>query len=110
MQAHHIVTRGNDSVVRKGGLKTVQIMTERWQGNKKMTKLSGLETFLVDPEALASELQKKFACSTTVAELPSKKGLEVLVQGGVIENLAKHLIEQCGIPKRYVEVLDKTRR
>ncbi|PRQ22430.1 putative SUI1 domain, SWIB/MDM2 domain-containing protein [Rosa chinensis] len=110
MQAHHIVTRGNDSVVSKGGLKTVQIMTERWQGNKKMTKLSGLETFLVDPEALASELQKKFACSTTVAELPDKKGQEVLVQGGVIENLAKHLIEQYGIPKRYIEVLDKTRR
>ncbi|KAM5550144.1 hypothetical protein ABKV19_001207 [Rosa sericea] len=110
MQAHHIVTRGNDSVVRKGGLKTVQIMTERRQGNKKMTKLSGLETFLVDPEALASELQKKFACSTTVAELPGKKGQEVLVQGGVIENLAKHLIEQYGIPKRYIEVLDKTRR
>ncbi|PRQ22386.1 putative SUI1 domain, SWIB/MDM2 domain-containing protein [Rosa chinensis] len=110
MQAHHIVTRGNDSVVRKGGLKTVQIMTERRQGNKKMTKLSGLETFLVDPEALASELQKKFACSTTVEELPGKKGQEVLVQGGVIENQAKHLIEQYGIPKRYIKVLDKTRR
>ncbi|PRQ22345.1 putative SUI1 domain-containing protein [Rosa chinensis] len=39
-----------------------------------------------------------------------KKGQEVLVQGGVIENLAKHLIEQYGIPKRYIEVLDKTRR
>lgn len=70
MQAHHVVTRGSESVVRKGGLKTIQIMTERRQGNKKVTKLSGLETFLVDPEALASELQKKFACSTTVVELP----------------------------------------
>ncbi|PRQ22439.1 putative SUI1 domain-containing protein [Rosa chinensis] len=99
MQAHHIVTRGNDSVVRKGGLKTVQIMTERRQDNKKMTKLSGLETFLVDPEALASELQKKFACSATVAELQGEKGLEVLVQGGVIENLAKHLIDTIWDPK-----------
>ncbi|MBA0797159.1 hypothetical protein Gohar_007880, partial [Gossypium harknessii] len=70
MQAHHMVTRGGESVVRKGVLKTVQIMTERRQGNKKVTKVSGLETFLIDPEALASELQKKFACSTTVAELP----------------------------------------
>ena len=70
MQAHHIVTRGSESVVRKGALKTVQIMTERRQGNKKVTKVSGLETFLMDAEALASELQKKFACSTTVAELP----------------------------------------
>lgn len=70
MQAHHRVTRGNDSAVRKGALKPIQIMTERRQGNKKVTKLSGLESFLIDPEVLASELQKKFACSTSVTELP----------------------------------------
>ncbi|XVE60665.1 hypothetical protein DITRI_Ditri05aG0146600 [Diplodiscus trichospermus] len=110
MQAHHIVTRGSESVVRKGALKTVQIVTERRQGNKKVTKVSGLETFLVDAEALASELQKKFACSTTVAELPGKKGHEVLIQGGVIDDVARHLQEQYGIHKRYIEVLDKTRK
>ncbi|KAL3845721.1 hypothetical protein ACJIZ3_003124 [Penstemon smallii] len=110
MQAHVRVTRGNDSVVRKGALKSIQILTERRQGNKKVTKLSGLETFLIDPEALASELQKKFACSTTVTELPGKKGLEVLVQGGVLDDLARHLVEQYGIQKRYIEVLDKTKR
>lgn len=110
MQAHHVVSRGSQSVVRKGALKTIQIVTERRQGNKKMTKLSGLETFLMDPEALASELQKKFACSTTVAELPGKKGQEVLIQGGVIADVAKHLVEQFGISKRYIEVLDKTAR
>ncbi|EXC32473.1 Eukaryotic translation initiation factor 2D [Morus notabilis] len=110
MQAHHIVTRGGESVVRKGGLKTIQIVTERRQGNKKVTKLSGMETFLIDADALASELQKKFACSTSVAELPGKKGHEVLVQGGVIDDLAKHLIERYGIPKRYIEVLDKTKK
>lgn len=70
MQAHHVVTRGSELVVRKGAIKTIQIVTERRQGNKKVTKLSGMETFLIDAEALASELQKKFACSTTVAELP----------------------------------------
>ncbi|KAM7477282.1 hypothetical protein LguiB_024525 [Lonicera macranthoides] len=110
MQAHHVVTRGSESVVRKGALKTIQIMTERRQGNKKVTRFSGLESFLIDPDALASELQKKFASSTTVAELPGKKGYEVLVQGGVIDDLAKHLIEQYGVPKRYIEVLDKTKK
>ncbi|CAA3024114.1 eukaryotic translation initiation factor 2D [Olea europaea subsp. europaea] len=110
MQSHHIVTRGSDSVVRKGALKPIQIMTERRQGNKKVTKLSGVESFLIDAEALASELQKKFACSTTIAELPGKKGLEVLVQGGVIDDLARHLVEQYGIQKRYIEVLDKTKK
>ncbi|KAL5714678.1 hypothetical protein ACHQM5_016607 [Ranunculus cassubicifolius] len=110
MQAHHSVTRGNETIVRKGALKTVQILTERRQGNKKMTRVSGLESFLIDAELLASELQKKFACSTTTAELPGKKGYEVLVQGGVIEDLGKHLVEQYGVPKRYIEVYDKTRK
>lgn len=111
MQSNHRVTRGNESVVRKGALKTVQIMTERRQGNKKVTRVSGLESFLVDADALASELQKKFACSTSVAELPGKKGQnEVLVQGGVLEDLARHLVQHYGIPKKYIEILDKTRK
>ena len=42
--------------------------------------------------------------------LSGKKGHEVLVQGGVIEDLAKHLVDQYGIPKRYIEVLDKTKK
>ncbi|XP_015577434.1 eukaryotic translation initiation factor 2D isoform X2 [Ricinus communis] len=110
MQAHYIVTRGSDSAIRKGSLKTIQILTERRQGNKKVTKVSGLEQFLMDAEALASELQKKFACSTSVQELPGKKGNEVLIQGGVIDDVARHLVEQYGVPKRYIEVLDKTKK
>ncbi|CAN0876336.1 Eukaryotic translation initiation factor 2D [Linum grandiflorum] len=110
MQPHHMVIRDGESVVRKGALKTVQILTERRQGNKKVTKLSGVESFLIDPESLASELQKKFACSTSVGELPGKKGMEVMIQGGKIEDVARLLVEQYGIPKRYIEVLDKTRK
>ncbi|KAH6763891.1 eukaryotic translation initiation factor SUI1 family protein [Perilla frutescens var. hirtella] len=110
MQAHHEVRRGNDTVVRKGALKPLQILTERRQGNKKVTKLSGLESFLIDAEALASELQKKFACSTTISELPGKKGLEVLIQGGVIDDVGRHLVEQYGVQKRYIEVFDKTKK
>ncbi|XP_020110599.1 eukaryotic translation initiation factor 2D isoform X2 [Ananas comosus] len=111
MQVHFRVARGNEVAVRKGTIKPVQIMTERRQGNKKVTRLSGLESFLMDAESLASELQKKFACSTSVAELPGKKGQhEVLVQGGVIDDLAKHLVDHYGVPKKYIEVLDKTKK
>ncbi|XP_006647382.1 eukaryotic translation initiation factor 2D [Oryza brachyantha] len=111
MQIHHRVARENEVVIRKGAIRTIQIMTERRQGNKKMTRLSGLECFLMDADSLASELQKKFACSTTTAELPGKKGQhEVLVQGGVIDDLAKHLVDHYGVPKRFIEVLDKTKR
>lgn len=40
-----------------------------------------------------------------------KKGCsEVLVQGGVIDDLGKLLVERYGIPRKHIEVLDKTRR
>jgi translation initiation factor 2D len=43
--------------------------------------------------------------------ISGKKGqYEVLVQGGVIDDLAKHLVEHDGVPKRFIEVLDKTKR
>ncbi|PKU86392.1 eukaryotic translation initiation factor 2D isoform X1 [Dendrobium catenatum] len=111
MQAFHRVSRDSEVAVRKGSIRPIQIMTERRQGNKKVTRVSGVEYFLMDAESLASELQKKFACSTSVSELPGKKGqYEVVIQGGVIDDLAKHLVDYYGVPKRYIEVLDKTRK
>lgn len=111
MQAHSKVCRGNESAVRKGALRSVQIMTERRQGSKKVTRVSGFELFLVDADMLANELQKKFACSTSVTELPGKKGqYEILVQGGVLEDLGRHLVQHYGIPKKYIEILDKTKK
>ncbi|CAN8235547.1 unnamed protein product [Cochlearia groenlandica] len=110
MQPNHVVMRGGEHVIRKGAVKPVQIMTERRQGNKKVTKVSGMETFLIEPDSFGSELQKKFACSTSVAELPGKKGYEVMIQGGVIEDVARYMVEHYGVPKRFIEVLDKTAR
>lgn len=80
MQPNHVVMRGGgEPVVRKGAVKPVQIMTERRQGNKKVTKVSGIETFLIDPDSFGSELQKKFACSTSVGELPGNDHISVLL-------------------------------
>lgn len=33
-----------------------------------------------------------------------------MVQGGVIDDLGRHLVEQYGVPKRFIEVFDKTKR
>ncbi|CAI5497857.1 unnamed protein product [Closterium sp. Naga37s-1] len=113
MQAHHRVERASigKSIVRKGGLVPVHILVERRQGNKKVTRVSGLEAYLVEAEPLAAELQRKFASSTSVAEVPGKKGQhEVLIQGGVLDELARLLVDVHGIPKSHIEVLDKTRR
>lgn len=37
-------------VIRKGQPPCVQVCTEKRQGNKRVTKVAGLEAFLVDPE------------------------------------------------------------
>jgi predicted HD phosphohydrolase len=43
--------------------------------------------------------------------LAGKKGQsEVLVQGGVLEDLGKHLVQHYGIPKKHIEILDKTKK
>uniref|UniRef100_U7E1I6 SUI1 domain-containing protein n=1 Tax=Populus trichocarpa TaxID=3694 RepID=U7E1I6_POPTR len=39
-----------------------------------------------------------------------EKGHDVLIQGGVIDDVARHLVEQYGVPKRYFEILDKTKK
>ncbi|GFS38402.1 hypothetical protein Acr_00g0057320 [Actinidia rufa] len=49
-------------------------------------------------------------CFTFLQRALSKKGHEILVQGGVIDNLGRHLVEHYGIPTRYIEVFDKTKK
>ncbi|GFR52464.1 hypothetical protein Agub_g14966, partial [Astrephomene gubernaculifera] len=96
------VTRGNQQVVRKGQPPVVQISTEKRQGNKRVTKVVGLEPFLVDLEQVAGECQRKFACSTNVVELPGKgAGHEVVLQGSFLDPVADFIMQQYGIPKKY---------
>lgn len=75
-------------------------------GNKRVTRIVGLEAFLADPEQVAAACQKKFATATTMSPLPGKQatGVEVVVQGAVAEKLPDWLAADFGIPKRYVHV------
>ncbi|EFJ51539.1 hypothetical protein VOLCADRAFT_56991 [Volvox carteri f. nagariensis] len=99
------ITRGQQQVVRKGQLPAVQISTEKRQGNKRVTKVMGLEPFLVDIEQVAAECQRKFACSTSVVELPGKgAGHEVVLQGSFLEPVADFIMQQYGIPKKYFQI------
>ncbi|KAG2432033.1 hypothetical protein HYH02_013103 [Chlamydomonas schloesseri] len=96
------LSRGPYQVVRKGAPPAVSISTEKRQGNKRVTKIAGLEAFLVDPEVVAGECQRKFACSTSVVDLPGKNtGQEVVLQGSFPEKAADFLMTTYGIPKKY---------
>lgn len=114
-------------------------------GRKRVTKVSGLEYFFIDPTLLAKEVQHRFAASTSIDPVPgAKKGeLEVLIQGycaqasgagpkkkinkrpslpsrekpanifdyelsACVQELSKSLVDDHGVPKRFVFVKDKT--
>jgi translation initiation factor 2D len=100
------LSRGPLQRVKKGSPPSVQISSERRQGNKHVTRIVGVEDFLLSAGAVASECQKKFACSTSVAELPGKNnpGFEVVIQGQVVDQVADHLVKTYGIPKQYILV------
>lgn len=90
----------------------VHIILETRSGNKTVTKLSGVETFYIQPQALAEELQKSCASSTSVNQLagssPKKPVMEVMVQGPQKDAVIKAL-EKRGVSRQWVEVTDKTK-
>jgi translation initiation factor 2D len=91
--------------VKKGSLPCIAISSERRQGNKRVTRIAGLEAFLVDPEEAAGACQRRFACSSTVAELPGKgAGHEVVIQGNVIDEVADWVMKTYAVPKKYFQV------
>ncbi|CAI7889777.1 unnamed protein product [Closterium sp. NIES-54] len=111
MQAQHKVEKGGRSVERKGEVEPVQIFVRGRQGSRNVTRVTGVEAYLVEAELLAAELREKFASSTSVAEVPGKKGQhEVLLQGGFLDKLSRLLVDAHGIPKSYVAAIDYTRR
>lgn len=58
----------------KGCLEPVISREERRGGHKYVTRVKGLETYLIDPKDISKQLRKKFAAATSVAELPNGKG------------------------------------
>ena len=97
---------------KSGNAPKIHITLETRSGNKTVTKLSGVEVFHINPQALAEELQKACASSTSVGHLvgssPKNPVQEIMVQGPQKDAVVKAL-EKRGVNKRWIEVLDKTK-
>ena len=97
---------------KSGNAPKIQITLETRSGNKTVTKLSGVEVFHINPQALAEELQKACASSTSVGHLtgssPKNPVQEIMVQGPQKDAVVKAL-EKRGVNRQWVEVLDKTK-
>ncbi|KAK9475052.1 uncharacterized protein V1510DRAFT_436142 [Dipodascopsis tothii] len=110
-QPMHKIVRGHEdaAAVRaaRGPLPHVQVAVALKQGHK-VTRVSGLEAFKLDPAELAEELRVECASSTTVGKVtPSSKLHEVVVQGpqakAVVRVLGRH-----GVRPAWIDETDAT--
>ena len=101
---------------KSGAPPKIRILLETRSGNKTVTKVSGLEAYYINPRPLADELRKVCAGSTSVeplagaAKKTEKEVMEVMVQGPQKDAVIKAL-ERRGVDgRRWVEVVDKTKK
>lgn len=89
----------------------VQILLEKRQGKKTVTRVWNLEPFGVVPGELADELSKACASSTSVNPVvgvsPKDPKFEVMVQGNQKAAVEKAL-QSRGVEGRWIETVDKT--
>ncbi|KAG0356535.1 hypothetical protein BG005_004533 [Podila minutissima] len=112
MVLHHFVGYKGQSVkFVKGGVKSILITQEIRTGRKTVTKVSGLEHFMIDVDGFAQEIQVLCASSVAITPLvgasPKLNLREVMVQGPQLKNVTA-VLQEKGVPKKYVEFLDKT--
>ena len=89
----------------------VSVFIEKRTGTKTVTKVGNVEAFGINPDLLASDLQKKCASSTSVGQLMGGKPgmMEVLVQGDQREVVEREMGRR-EVDRRWIEVVDKTKK
>lgn len=99
-----------------GDLLKISIYVEKRQGGHKqkhVTFVWNLETYGVDLDAFRKAARRKFAASSTIAELPGKnrKGKLVKIQGDRAETMEIHDLladpDFFDIPNKFVEITNK---
>jgi len=104
------VVRGGTRSVKKGALQPVRVESDRRGGDRRITRVTGMEAYLIDPEELARTLGSKLATACATGELEGIKNVgkrEVVAQGNAVEKVARILAEWYGVPSRFVETADK---
>ncbi|ORZ06806.1 hypothetical protein BCR41DRAFT_311427 [Lobosporangium transversale] len=112
MVLHHFVGyKDQEPRFVKGGVKPIQITQEIRTGRKTVTKVSGLEYFMIDVDIFGHEIQVLCASSVSINPLvgasPKLHLREVMVQGPQVKNVTA-VLQEKGVPSKYIEFLDKT--
>ncbi|KAL8179072.1 UNVERIFIED_CONTAM: Eukaryotic translation initiation factor 2D [Gekko kuhli] len=105
---HQVTFAGQEPIVRKGNIDPIDITIAQRSSNKKVTIIKNLELYGLDPQAIANILQQKVQASATVTTLPGiKDRAQVQIQGNQINHLAKLLLEDYQIHRKYIQGLEK---
>jgi len=111
---HYAIIRNNDPTTKPkfGAAPKIKITLETRSGNKTVTKISGVEAYFIPPQALADELRKMCAGSSSVEQLhgssPKAPVMEIMIQGPQKDAVLKAL-DKRGVRPAWVEFVDKTK-
>lgn len=102
-QFHTITHPGQpESKLAKGGFPTIKLSTEKRTGTKVITKIVGLELFLIEPSKFAEEL--KIACAGSATVTPIREGVkevQIIIQGNHIKTITK-ILEDKGVRSSWI--------
>ncbi|OZJ05971.1 hypothetical protein BZG36_01210 [Bifiguratus adelaidae] len=108
---HQLVVEGEELTPVRGHMAPCHIIIESRQGRKTATRILGMERFNLDIGGFAEELKRLCASSVSVTpaigSTPKHSIFEVMVQGPQAKHATELLIKH-GVPKKYIELTDKT--
>ncbi|XP_059687180.1 eukaryotic translation initiation factor 2D isoform X1 [Gavia stellata] len=105
---HQVTFFGQEPVVRKGNIEPIDITVAQRSSNKKVTIIKNLELYGLDPQCVANILQQKVQASATITPVPGTKDrVQVQIQGNQIHHLAKMLLEEYQLPRKFIQGLEK---
>ncbi|NXG43306.1 EIF2D factor, partial [Psilopogon haemacephalus] len=105
---HQVTFYGQEPIVRKGNIEPIDITIAQRSSNKKVTIIKNLELYGLDPQCVANILQQKVQASASIAPVPGTKDrAQVQIQGNQIHHLAKMLLEEYQLPRKYIQGLEK---
>jgi len=108
-QCYSLEYPGQPPIFKKGGLPPVSLNVETRSGNKKVTLVTNLETYGVNPAELGKEIRVQAAASTSVSAAPGQKmGVkQLLIQGNQVNLVVAILTEKYNIEKKHISGIEK---
>jgi len=108
-QCYSLEYPGMPPIFKKGGLPPVMLNVETRSGNKKVTLVTNLETYGVNPKDLAKEIRVSAAASSSVSAAPGQKvgAKQLLIQGNQVNLIVALLTEKYNIEKKHINGIEK---